>query len=495
MRKHITWEFLRKGTKMPYVYEPGWAKTWRSLEGVATSGPGAVLKRNSKLAVFVTGTDSKCHYREQIHADEWVGWETIPGDYALASAPAVCLNKGGAMEVFAVGTDQAMYHIWQVAPEAAWMDYWKSLKGGFIGGPTAILQQSGSMAIFGRGTDNHCYHLWQEPNGQWISAWEDLGGDLTSDPDVTMNAAGGLEVFATFPDKAVWHMWQNHPNGQWSQWASLEGESIRGPAAATSSSGGISVFVEGTTQKLYSRGQLGANGNWNDWFEIASLIASSDPDVCVNASRGFTVFVLQNDGKLIYLPQGDHLMWVEPPPPEPPKEMIVVPSVLMLESNLAIAKLEYLKFKVISYNFTGEIFGPFIVSHQDPAASVSAEKGSKVNITLAKENAAKGNKSLSFFNCRASRGGLDIWRLDYNSGVWTLLGTFSSNFGEESCPVPGSAAFVVDLPEKHLYQVVAVDKTLIGCTSSDPSNLSCQAWAADFVGDPTGYDLPPYTIG
>jgi hypothetical protein len=51
---------------------------WASLEGVATSDPGAVLQTEGRLVVFVQGTDNSIWHRWQMTRNgEWSGWESI----------------------------------------------------------------------------------------------------------------------------------------------------------------------------------------------------------------------------------------------------------------------------------------------------------------------------------------------------------------------------------------------------------------------------------
>jgi len=98
------------------------APRWESLEGVATSDPGAVLQTRGRLVVFVRGTDNTIWHRWQMTTNgEWSGWESIgapPG--GATSGPDVALNAPGGLVVFARGGDNAVWHAWQGGPDGNW---------------------------------------------------------------------------------------------------------------------------------------------------------------------------------------------------------------------------------------------------------------------------------------------------------------------------------------------------------------------------------------
>jgi hypothetical protein len=277
---------------------------WASLEGVATSDPGAVLQTGGRLVVFVRGTDNNIYHRWQITRNgDWSGWESVgapPG--GATSGPDAALNDPGGLVVFARGGDNAVWHAWQEHPDGDWSG-WASLEGVATSDPGAVLQTAGRLVVFVRGTDNNIYHRWQTTrNGDW-SGWESVGappGGATSGPDAALNEPGGLVVFARGADNAVWHAWQGGPDGDWSGWASLEGVATSDPGAVLQTGGRLVVFVRGTDNNIYHRWQTTRNGDWSGWESIGAPPggATSGPDAALNDPGALVVFARASDNAM-----------------------------------------------------------------------------------------------------------------------------------------------------------------------------------------------------
>jgi len=233
---------------------------WESLGGNWTSGPAAALYRDGRLNVFARGADNAIWTRWQTTPNgDWSGWGSIGG--VLTSDPAATLNEPGGLVVFARGTDNAIWHTWQDRINGDWHP-WESLDGNLTGGPAAALYRDGRLNVFARGTDNAIWTRWQTtPNGDW-SGWESIGGVLTSDPAATLNEPGGLVVFARGTDNVIWHTWQDRINGDWHSWEPLGGNWTSGPAAALYRDGRLNVFARGTDNAIWTRWQTTPNGHW-----------------------------------------------------------------------------------------------------------------------------------------------------------------------------------------------------------------------------------------
>jgi tyrosinase-like protein len=277
------------------------APRWVSLEGTATSDPGAVLQTGGRLVVFVRGSDNTIWHRWQITRNgDWSGWESIgapPG--GATSGPDAALNAPGGLVVFARGEDNAVWHAWQDKPDGSWSS-WASLEGTATSDPGAVLQTGGRLVVFVRGSDNTIWHRWQiTHNGDW-SGWESIGappGGATSGPDAALNASGGLVVFARGGNNDVWHTWQDRPDGDWSGWAPLEGAALSDPGAVLQTGGRLVVFVRGSDNTIWHRWQITHNGDWSGWESIGAPPggATSGPDAALNAPGGLVVFARDKD--------------------------------------------------------------------------------------------------------------------------------------------------------------------------------------------------------
>jgi hypothetical protein len=76
---------------------------------------------------------------------------------------------------------------------------------------TVARNADGRLEVFVKGADNAVYHKWQEaPNAGWVQDWVGLVGVIRSDRDIAVgrNADGRLEVFVVGADNRLYHKWQ-----------------------------------------------------------------------------------------------------------------------------------------------------------------------------------------------------------------------------------------------------------------------------------------------
>ena len=199
----------------------GWRDGWRS-KGRPSSNVGIkshVVGRNAdgRLEIFAVGDDNALWQKWQVAPNNgWSEWKTLgtpARDTSLTEQFTVGRNQDGRQEVFAVGSDGNVWQIWQTAPNGGWSDWRK------LGQPPAGIRRSDRITVgsnedrrqelFVMGEDDALWHIWQvAPNAGW-SGWESLGKprDLfdgseppkdrdLSEPLVQKNADGHLEVFA-----------------------------------------------------------------------------------------------------------------------------------------------------------------------------------------------------------------------------------------------------------------------------------------------------------
>jgi hypothetical protein len=155
----------------------------------------------------------------------------------------------------------------------------------------------------------------------------------------------------------------------------------------------------------------------------------------------------------------------------------VMPSVVGERLDLALNVLWALGLK------RAVILGPTAVSSelnvvsQAPAAGTVIKLINSVTLTTELANPQPGTSKLHINN-QSNRGrAVDIWLFDMSTGSWRKATTIAYQAQKE-----------VEFEDGHLYQVAAVDATLLNCRSGRPDDASCiyAAPQAVFLGDEDG---------
>ena len=142
-----------------------------------------------------------------------------------------------------MGRDDALWHIWQVAPNAGWSD-WESLgkpkdlfdrseppKERDLSEPLVQKNADGHLEVFAPGNGAFC-NRWQERwrEGPNRVVWRHQGWNEKPKirPEVgltwleaALNFENRLEVLAFGDDGALWHAWQIDVAPFWSKWEGL----------------------------------------------------------------------------------------------------------------------------------------------------------------------------------------------------------------------------------------------------------------------------------
>lgn len=203
----------------------------------------AVAKNlDGHLEVFVVGSDGAVWHRWQTvpngNWSEWASFGKPDGvSFAVSFVPPIQVeqNADGRLEVFLLGDDNNVWHIWQVVPNANWIDHWTSLgipnvslpSGGFWSSLVRNQDQGGELEIFIENKDTG--EIWSisqvEPNGNWVGSWTSLGFPKTPFTlpirsfSAVLNANNLLEVLA-IGDQAVWHnVRDGRPPSPWRGWS------------------------------------------------------------------------------------------------------------------------------------------------------------------------------------------------------------------------------------------------------------------------------------
>jgi hypothetical protein len=194
-----------------------------------------VVGRNAdgRLEIFARGVNVLWQKWQVAPNGGWSKWkplgDTLPRGVGLTDHFTVGRNQDGRQEVFAVADDRAdllsVSHIWQTAPNGGW-SFWHFGLGKPIAGIrrsdriTVGSNRDGRQELFVMGGDDALWHIWQVfPNAGW-SDWESLGKPRDafpepkdrdiSQPTVQKNADGHLEVFAP-GNGAFCNRWQEMP--------------------------------------------------------------------------------------------------------------------------------------------------------------------------------------------------------------------------------------------------------------------------------------------
>jgi hypothetical protein len=284
---------------------------WTPLQGAASGRVAVAKNQDGRLEAFVRNADGAIWHAWQLTPNAgWSAWYSLGGN--PAADPQLGRNKDGRLEAFAVGTDGGLWHAWQLAPNSGWSG-WLPLGGSLAGRPAVIANQDGRLEAVVRGSDNSAWHVWQVvPNGGW-SSMTSLGGGITNDPAVTSDSDGRIEAFLRGADGGSWHIYQVAPNLGWSAWSALGGAVSGSPAAAANSDGRLQVFVRGADNSLYYARQTSPGSGWSGFAFVAGPL-SGDPAVGRNLDGRLEVFAADAGGQLRHSWQSaagaDMVCWV-----------------------------------------------------------------------------------------------------------------------------------------------------------------------------------------
>ncbi len=237
-----------------------------------TATPSVARNEDGRLEVFVRGSDGALWHTWQTPTKTgWGGWESLGGQ--LGESPVgVGRNKDGRLELFVRWADGGVRHAWQAAKNSPFVSGWARLGSSsrptITSRPAVTRTSDGRLEVFARGTDNALWHIWQTaPGAAFVQSWESRGGVIVDSPAVEKNANGRLEVFARGADNNLWHIWQTDPNGIWAGWQRLGGRQFLGaPHVSRNRDGRLEVFVTGTGQDLLHTWQTAPNNGWHGWF-------------------------------------------------------------------------------------------------------------------------------------------------------------------------------------------------------------------------------------
>ena len=320
----------------------GWRDGWRNKSRPSSNVriKSHVVGRNAdgRQEIFAIGDDNALWQKWQVAPNNgWSEWKTLgtpAKDTSLTDQFTVGRNQDGRQEVFAVGDDGNLWQIWQTAPNGGWSDWGK------LGQPPIGIRRSDRITVesnedrrqelFIMGRDDALWHIWQvAPNAGW-SDWESLGKprDLfdrseppkdrdLSEPVVRKNADGHLEVFAP-GDGAFCNRWQERwregPNRViwrhqgWNEKPKPRPEvGLTWLEAALNFKNQLEVLAFGDDGALWHAWQVNEPPFWSKWESLGSppaKIREADRlTIGTNQDRRLEVFVVGRDGAVWHIRQ------------------------------------------------------------------------------------------------------------------------------------------------------------------------------------------------
>ena len=321
----------------------GWRDSWRSKGSPSNVRIKLhVVGRNAdgRQEIFAVGDDNGLWQKWQVAPNNgWSVWRTLgtpARDISLTDQFTVGSNQDGRQEVFVVGSDENVWQIWQTAPNGGWSDWRK------LGKPPAEIRRSdritvgsnadGRQELFVMGGDDALWHIWQvAPNAGW-SDWKSLGKprdqfgfpvnspeppkdrDL-SQPVVQRNADGHLEVFAP-GNGAFCNRWQEKPIFPGSAWRREGWNAKPKPRpeigitwleAALNLENRLETLAFGDDGALWNARQVDVTPFWSKWESLGSppaKIRQADHlTIGTNQDGRLEVFVVGQDGAVWHIRQ------------------------------------------------------------------------------------------------------------------------------------------------------------------------------------------------
>jgi hypothetical protein len=260
-----------------------------------------------------------------------------PQGTSLTDQFTVGRNQDGRQEIFVVArldSDRLVFQKWQTAPNGGWSD-WRALpfilpRG--VGFPSIGIRESdritvgrnedGRQELFVIAEDDALWHIWQVfPNAGW-SDWESLGKprdafpepkdrDL-SEPLVQKNADGHLEVFAP-GNGAFCNRWQEQPlnlpliewrHQGWNEKPKIQaGVELTWLEAALNFQHRLEVLAFGDDGEVWNARQVDQPPFWSGWRNLGS------PPTKIRTADRLTIGTNQ-DGRLeVFLVGQDGAVW------------------------------------------------------------------------------------------------------------------------------------------------------------------------------------------
>jgi hypothetical protein len=303
-----------------------WRRAWlgqnRPSPDVCLRAHAIGSNADGRQEIFAIGDDNALWQKWQVTpSNGWSQWNALGAPAkgtSLTDNFTIGRNRDGRQEVFAIGSDGNIWQIWQTAPNGSWSNWGK------LGKPTAGIRRSDRITVrsnldrrqelFVMGEDDALWHIWQlEPNAGW-SDWESLGKPKDrdfSEPLAHRNADGCLEVLAS-GNGALWYRSQQEPNSNiWRDQGWIKKTKPQPADTRTSFEAALNfkreleVFVLGDDNALWHTWQMDKALTWSDWESLGNppvnVRAADHLAVGTNQDGRLEVFVMGQDGAIWHI--------------------------------------------------------------------------------------------------------------------------------------------------------------------------------------------------
>lgn len=261
-------------------------RPWRELGGSISSGL-SITERNGEFRIYGRGADQAMWMISyNAPADRWGEWRSLGG--LFSSAPAAVVWPSGSSTIFAKGGDTQIWAI-NEDPSPGGFGGWYSLGGDVSSAPAAAI--GGGMLTLAARSRADGRFLVRNFDGAGWSPWTTLGAALVTAPAVARTAERSL-VVAAGADQTVWAA--SYEGSSWSSFT-LGGLASSEPAVAVE--GAVAkVVVRGAGRRLWGLDRSGAA--WGLWSPLRSDLSLGDPVHTVNDGGYLSVLALSSDGGL-----------------------------------------------------------------------------------------------------------------------------------------------------------------------------------------------------
>jgi GR25 family glycosyltransferase involved in LPS biosynthesis len=303
-------------------WKDGWLSKGRPSANVGVKSHVVGSNADGRQEIFGIGDDNALWQKWQVSPnDDWSEWKTLgrpAGDTSITNKFALGKNQDGRQEVFAVGSDGNIWQIWQTAPNGAWSDWTK------LGKPPAGVLRSDRITVgsnldrrlelFVIGVDGALWHIWQVvPNAGW-SGWESLSKPEDrdfSEPLVRKNGNGRLEVFAS-ANGAFYNRCQEVPNSRiwqpdgWNEKPKVQlAVGLTRFEVALNFQSRLEAFAFGDDGALWHAWQIDKSPNWSAWQSLGSppakIRAADHLTIGTNQDGRLEVFLIGQDGAVWHI--------------------------------------------------------------------------------------------------------------------------------------------------------------------------------------------------
>jgi hypothetical protein len=242
-----------------YVFDTAsWTGGWKGLGGYLSSMATAAMEPTYGvwIKIVVRGSDNSlwlCDFNvDDLSSYNWIGL----GGY-LNSWPFVIFDQNSRMHIFVAGSDNALWDSRGILSSGVYYHNWHSLGGVMKDAPFSTLKPGYSSYLLAmvRGSDNalwiaDIYALGDPETCNWIS----FSGVLTSELFASTDTSGGVHTFVRGSDSAMWeNVFCSNPwNPSGAQWIGHGGSiSMWSPQALLN--GQTYAYVQGGDSSIWQK--------------------------------------------------------------------------------------------------------------------------------------------------------------------------------------------------------------------------------------------------